>query len=51
MRIGIMTMQRVTNYGSYMQALALKNMLEEIGNVVIFIDFKEEMLASTRKIL
>lgn len=49
MRIGIMTMQRVTNYGSYMQALALKNMLEEIGNVVIFIDFKEEMLASTRK--
>ena len=42
-------MQRVTNYGSYMQAFALKRMLEEMNNEVVFVDFKEEMLASTRK--
>ena len=49
MKIGIMSMQRVTNYGSYMQAFALKKMLEEMGNEVVFVDYKVEMLASTKK--
>ena len=49
MKIGIMTMQRITNYGSYMQALSLKKMIEDLGNEVVFVDYKVEMLASTRK--
>ena len=40
MKIGIMSMQRVINYGSYMQALALKTMLEELGHEVVFVDYK-----------
>lgn len=34
-----MTMQRVANYGSFLQAYALKKYLEEMGNEVIFVDF------------
>lgn len=49
MKIGIMSMQRITNYGSYFQAFALKKMLEEIGNEAVFVDYKVEMLALTRK--
>lgn len=33
-------MQRILNFGSFMQSLALKNMLETLGHEVIFIDFK-----------
>lgn len=38
MNIGILSMQRVNNYGSFLQALSLKNILEEMGNSVEFID-------------
>ena len=40
MKVGIMSMQRVINYGSYMQALSLKTMLEELGHDVVFVDYK-----------
>ena len=39
MKIGIMTMQRIDNYGSMFQALALKQILSEMGNKVVFVDF------------
>lgn len=39
MKIGIMSMQRVSNYGSFLQALGLKNTLEEIGHEVQFVDY------------
>lgn len=38
-RIGIMSMQRIANYGSFLQAYALSRMLEEEGAEVVFIDF------------
>lgn len=42
--VGIMTMHRISNYGSTLQAYALKRMIEEtIGNAdVSFIDFRRE---------
>ena len=40
MKIGIISMQRVPNYGSFLQALGLKSILEKMGHQVIFIDYK-----------
>lgn len=42
MKIGIMSMQRIINYGSYMQALGLKHTIEELGHEVVFVDYKTE---------
>ena len=42
MKIGIMSMQRITNYGSYLIAVALKNTFEKMGHEVQFVDFKIE---------
>lgn len=42
MKIGIISMQRVPNYGSYLQALGLKSILAEMGHSVCFIDYKPE---------
>lgn len=40
-KIGIMSMQRIRNYGSFWQAYGLKKLLEENYNCnVEFIDFK-----------
>lgn len=39
MRVEIMTMQRVVNYGSFLQALSLKTMIESLGHTVEFVDF------------
>ncbi len=39
MKVGIMSMQRVPNLGSFMQAYGLKKTIEELGNEVEFIDF------------
>lgn len=39
MKIGILTMHRVINYGSFMQAYALKRAVESFGHVVEFRDF------------
>lgn len=38
-RVGIMSMQRIANYGSFLQAYGLRRMLEELGAEVTFIDF------------
>ncbi len=42
MNIGIMSMQRVINYGSYLQAYGLKSVLESMGHQVQFVDYKTE---------
>lgn len=38
MKIGILSMQRIINYGSFMQAYGLKCILEEMGHQCEFID-------------
>jgi len=40
MEVGILTMHRVLNYGSFMQAFALKSVIESFGHNVRFMDFK-----------
>lgn len=42
MNIGIMSMQRVINYGSFLQAYGLKSVLESMGHQVQFVDYKAE---------
>lgn len=42
-KIGIMSMQRIINYGSYLQAWGMKSLLEELGySDIEFIDYKYE---------
>ena len=43
MKIGIMSMQRIANYGSFLQAYALKQMIEEIGGKVEFVDYHVQL--------
>ena len=38
-RVGIMSMQRIANYGSFLQAYALKQLIEEQGHQVEFVDY------------
>ena len=38
-KVGIMSMQRIANYGSYLQAYALKQLIEEVGCNVEFVDY------------
>lgn len=40
MKVGILSMQRVANYGSFMQAYGLKGMIESLGHEVEFVDYK-----------
>lgn len=40
--VGIMSMQRIANYGSFLQAYALKNVLEKLGHTVNFVDYRIE---------
>ena len=42
MKIGILSMQRIVNYGSFFQAYSLKTILESMGHQVCFVDFKIE---------
>lgn len=42
MKVGIISMQRIVNYGSYLQAYALKNTLEGLGHQVEFVDYTVE---------
>lgn len=41
-KIGIMTMHRVINYGSFLQAFGLKKILEELGYDVQLVDYNIE---------
>lgn len=45
MHVGIMSMQRIVNHGSFMQAYGLKSMLESMGNDVVFVDYRPEPCA------
>lgn len=38
-KIGILSMQRIYNYGSFLQAYGLKKILEELGGDVTFVDY------------
>lgn len=40
MKVGIISMQRICNYGSFLQAYGLKKMIESLGHEVVFIDYK-----------
>ncbi len=40
MKIGIMSMQRIINYGSFLQAYGLRKTLEEMGHQVQFVDYE-----------
>jgi hypothetical protein len=42
MKVGIMSMQRIINYGSFLQAYGLKKTIESLGNEVIFVDYRVE---------
>lgn len=42
MKIGIISMQRIRNYGSFLQAYGLKSTIESLGHEVVFIDYKVE---------
>ena len=38
-KVGIMSMQRIANYGSFLQAYALKQLIEKVGCNVEFVDY------------
>lgn len=38
-RVGIMSMQRIANYGSFLQAYGLKQLIEGMGHNVEFVDY------------
>jgi hypothetical protein len=40
MKVGIMSMHRVMNWGSFLQAYALKRTVEKLGHECVFIDIK-----------
>lgn len=40
MNIGVLSMQRVMNYGSFLQSFALKNTIEQLGNKCEFLDIE-----------
>lgn len=40
MCVGIMSMQRIVNHGSFMQAYGLKSMIESLGHDVKFVDYR-----------
>ena len=42
MKVGIMSMQRIVNYGSFLQAFALKNIIEDLGHKTVFVDYRVE---------
>lgn len=42
MEVGIMSMQRVENYGSFLQAYGLKKEIEKLGHTVQFVDYQTE---------
>lgn len=41
MNIGILSMQRVMNYGSFLQGFALRKTIEELGNKCEFVDIEQ----------
>ena len=48
MLVGILSMQKIVNYGSFMQAYSLKKMVESLGHRVVFVDYKPNVLIEDR---
>lgn len=50
MKVGIISMQRVCNKGSFLQAYGLKKMIESLGHEVVFVDYHvgRSLTASTK---
>jgi len=42
MKVGILSMQRIKNYGSFLQAYGLKKTIEALGHEVEFVDYEYE---------
>ena len=42
MKIGILSMQRVYNYGSFLQAFGLKTLMEQRGHEVRYVDIEKK---------
>lgn len=51
MKVGIMSMQRIVNYGSFMQAYALKSIIEDLGHEVVFVDYHVGLTIDKKKSL
>jgi hypothetical protein len=50
MKVGIISMQRVCNNGSFLQAYGLKKLIESFGHEVVFVDYHTgDPLAATSK--
>jgi hypothetical protein len=49
-KVGIISMQRVINYGSFLQAYALKSIIETLGGDCYFIDIKKGIQLPGNKI-
>lgn len=49
MKTGILTFHRAYNYGAFLQALALKSVLESLGEEVFFVDYWPEAHAQAYK--
>ena len=45
MKVGIMSMHRIPNYGSFMQAYSLKKMIESLDHEVCFVDYQVEQVS------
>ena len=48
MKIGIISMQRVINYGSFLQSYALKALVERLGHDAVFVDIKPGKQVSSK---
>lgn len=46
MKVGILSMQRVVNNGSFLQAYALKKVVESYGHQVVFVDFHVDKIVN-----
>ncbi len=42
MKIGILSMQRIPNYGSFLQSFALKKLMEQRGHTVTYVDIERK---------
>lgn len=51
MTVGIMSMQRILNYGSLMQAYSLKQLIESLGHEVEFVDYHVAPTVYNKKLI
>lgn len=51
MNVGILSMQRVQNWGSFLQAFALKKTVEELGHECSFLDIKKGVGLTEQEVL